>query len=101
MHLCTTHCDIFRNLPNAIRFRAGSTNIKGNGTIHQALNITIHPQFDSTNKDYDVAFITVSEPFEFSDSEQPLRIATSEPRAGDVSLISGWGVTNVGETAVI
>lgn len=88
-------CAFLRQRPGAIRFRAGTSRRGEGGTIHHADTITVHPQYDYVIADYDIAFVTVKEPFEFTESVQAIPLATSEPQDGDVALISGWGVEHV------
>ena len=39
----------------------------------------------------------VSVPFEFGAGVQPIELATTEPSAGETSVVSGWGTLNHGD----
>ena len=57
----------------------------------------IHPEFNISEDGahHDIALARVTEPFEFSDSIQPIKLAKNEPKAGDQVLLSGFGYWRV------
>lgn len=44
---------------------------------------------------HDVTFVRVKQPFNFSESVQPIKLADKEPKDGETALISGWGISKV------
>jgi len=44
-----------------VQFRAGSSFIGSGGTLHPATQIFVHPLYDYSNFDFDVAVVRVSD----------------------------------------
>lgn len=44
--------------------------------------------------------MTVNEPFESSDSVRAIPLAPEEPQAGDIAIVSGWGVEHVSNSII-
>ncbi|PNF41031.1 hypothetical protein B7P43_G08501 [Cryptotermes secundus] len=75
--------------PASVRLRAGSSTKGVGGTVHPASEVVMHP--DYWDADYDIAVIKVSEPFEFSDSVQPISMSSVVPPTGTPVVVTGWG----------
>lgn len=77
-----------------ISLRAGST-IKGQGgSVHSAERLIPHPLYNGN--DYDFALIRVKTPFPLGEAGvHAIRLARSEPAAGETAVVSGWGTLNV------
>lgn len=58
----------------------------------------MHPNYDGDLADFDIAFVTVKEPFQFGENVQAINITASEPAAAEDALVSGWGVLHVRAT---
>ena len=86
----------FSQFNDTIRIRVGATN-KEEGTIHKIDKIIFHPNFTTIQgvPNWDVALIVVQEPFNYSESIQPINLTTSEPKAGELATVSGWGDLSV------
>ncbi|XP_069679940.1 trypsin-7-like isoform X2 [Periplaneta americana] len=74
---------------SVVRFRAGSTYRQQGGTLHNAAEIIMHPQY--SDYDYDIAVVRVKEPFEYSDSVQPISLTSTAPATGTSVVVTGWG----------
>lgn len=84
-------------MPGIHQYRVGSTNRSSGGSIHDVESYIVHPGFNITD-DYvihDISFVRVKQPFNFSESVQPIKLADKEPKDGEMALISGWGVRHV------
>ncbi|KAJ9575981.1 hypothetical protein L9F63_007081, partial [Diploptera punctata] len=80
--------------PSELQVRAGSSYREQGGSVHQVLNITLHPEFrDELLLHNDIALIKVSTPFVYNDAVKPIPIATQSPSSGAVAVLTGWGVT--------
>lgn len=79
-----------------MRFRSGNAK-RGAGTIHEALEIELHPDYQDVGgiADNDIAVVRVSPAFDFSETTQSINITDKEPVAGDNATVSGWGLTSV------
>nr|AAZ78212.1 trypsin [Blattella germanica] len=77
-------------------FRAGSSASGSGGSVHQASQLSANPQYDYWTIDFDIAVARVSTPFSFGAGVQAISLATSEPSAGEVATVSGYGTTSSG-----
>ncbi|PSN50414.1 hypothetical protein C0J52_08569 [Blattella germanica] len=94
--LIAAHCVNGKSI-NSIRIRAGSSYKEQGGSIHAISQVTMHPKYEGG--DYDVAVIKVAQPFQYSDSVQPITLATKEPAAGTQVVVTGWGDLSSGGSA--
>ncbi|KAJ9597895.1 hypothetical protein L9F63_011261, partial [Diploptera punctata] len=93
--LTAAHCvSRFSGTPVGVEFRAGSSVKESGGTVHSASEIIIHPNFNSSTMDLDIAIIKVSTPFTMGSGVQPISLATTEPETGELATITGWGTTS-------
>lgn len=91
--LTAAYCFISEENDGLYDLLSGTDQLNQGGRTHPITKLYINPNFVHNSVDYDIALIFTYEPFEFSDVRQPIAIATSEPREGDVLFISGWGLT--------
>lgn len=56
-------------------------------------NYFIHKKYNPSTVDYDLAILQLSQPFNYTNSIQPIKIATNLPNDGCMSIVSGWGAT--------
>ncbi|KAL5280458.1 hypothetical protein ACFFRR_004436 [Megaselia abdita] len=74
-----------------LEVRAGSSDYADGGQVRFVEGIDPHPDYYIT--DNDVAVMTLTEPFEFSDSVTRIKLAEKVPAMGTNCSISGWGET--------
>ncbi|PSN50128.1 Trypsin-1 [Blattella germanica] len=86
--LIATHCQQGKSI-DSIRIRAGSTFKEQGGSIHEISEVIMHSEY--SNYDYDVAVLKVAQPFEYSDSVQPIALADVAPKTGTPVIVTGWG----------
>ncbi|PSN50116.1 hypothetical protein C0J52_04699 [Blattella germanica] len=86
--LIAAHCVRGKDI-NTIRIRAGSSIKQQGGSIHEISQVISHPKY--VGADYDVAVIKVSQPFEYSESVQPIPLISQEPATGTPVVVTGWG----------
>jgi len=79
-----------------VQFRAGSSIRGSGGTVHPAAQLTANPQYDDYTIDFDVAVARVSVPFAYGTGVQPIALSSTEPAAGALSVVSGWGTLTPG-----
>jgi secreted trypsin-like serine protease len=96
-HLITAaHC-VEGQVLNQITIIAGAHNIKVD-EVNQQLRIPKrliwHDEFDNELLHHDAAVITVTEPFEFNEWVQPLKIADQGVSHSGLCLNTGWGNSN-------
>lgn len=77
-----------------ITLRAGSSNRNYGGQLHNVTEIVIHPQYNPSLFDNDVALIRVERPFAGPNVQSVLVIpARYEPATGLRTMVTGWGRT--------
>uniref|UniRef100_A0A182JHK9 Uncharacterized protein n=1 Tax=Anopheles atroparvus TaxID=41427 RepID=A0A182JHK9_ANOAO len=90
--LTAAHCLFPDPDPKTISLRAGTTNQSSGGRIYNASRIIIHPMYNPSWMDNDVAVIRVSAPFSGPNTESiglvPLGF---EPITGIRAIVTGWG----------
>nr|AAX33734.1 MPA3 allergen [Periplaneta americana] len=77
-------------------FRAGGSIRESGGSVHQATQLIANPNYDYYTIDFDVAVARVSPAFSYGTGVQPIPLASSEPSAGQIATVSGWGTTSEG-----
>lgn len=82
--------------PSDLQIRAGTTYRDNGGIVHHIDTIETHPLFDEKTIDYDAAVITIRNQFKFSNTIQPIEMATSKTLpVNEEGRVSGWGRTKV------
>ncbi|KAJ8958444.1 hypothetical protein NQ318_002231 [Aromia moschata] len=73
--------------------RAGSSNLHKGGTIAYVKQAIIHPCYDATNQDYDIAILKFFKPLRASTAIKPIRLPAQDEQMTDKwGLVTGWGV---------
>ncbi|KAK7432141.1 hypothetical protein QQZ08_001431 [Neonectria magnoliae] len=95
--LTAAHCSTGQSAAN-VQVRAGSHNRNSGGTLVGVSSITIHPSYTSSNINNDVAIwkLSTSIPTSSTISYATLAAAGSDPVAGSIATVAGWGVTTEG-----
>jgi len=89
-----SHC-IYNLNPAYYSIAYGISNIRteaSRNVITAAATIK-HPNYNSNTIDFDVALIRLQKPIPFSSLAQPINLASVQPRAGDLAVVTGWGTT--------
>jgi len=94
--LTAAHC-VSASSPNGEFISVGALRWSG-GTQYTIDEVIVHPDYDSSTIDYDVALLHLSEPLELSSTVNSIRIAPAGSGAfvGTMSTILGWGTTSEG-----
>ncbi|KAF1957862.1 insect inhibitor with A fungal trypsin [Byssothecium circinans] len=81
---------------SSVQIRAGSLTRNSGGTVVRVSRIVIHPSFNGTTLDSDVAILKLatSIPTSSTIGYATLPAANSDPTAGVVHTVAGWGVTS-------
>ncbi|KAJ8686926.1 hypothetical protein QAD02_022720 [Eretmocerus hayati] len=88
------------------RIRAGTTEKGTGGSTHKAVEIIIHEGFDRGSGRFlenNICLIKVDPPFNLDETRQPIPLyePNEETRAGEESVITGWGYMSNGSKAKI
>ncbi|KAH8271876.1 hypothetical protein KR044_008672 [Drosophila immigrans] len=86
------HC-IYDKDPSSISVRVGTDAHNLGGETVGVLAKAVHANYSDVTVVNDVALLLLSSSLELGDNIRPIRLAKSEPRAGDSVLVSGWGRT--------
>jgi len=91
------HC-ISGSSPTGERISAGNLRYNDANFQYTISEVYVHPNYDASTIDYDVALLYISTPIEFSNTVNAIRIApaSSGPFNGVTSTILGWGTTSEG-----
>ncbi|KPM41428.1 Trypsin [Neonectria ditissima] len=98
--LTAAHCSTGQTAAN-VQVRAGSQKRNSGGTLVSVSSITIHPSYTSSNINNDVAIwkLSTSIPTSSTVGYATLAAAGSDPVAGSLSTVAGWGTTSSGGTS--
>ncbi|GLV45339.1 Ser8 [Carabus blaptoides fortunei] len=98
--LTAAHCVDFVSYPTSLKLRAGSTTHGIGGSMHAVEQFIYHPLYNGN--DYDFAVIQVKTPFPIGKpGVDVIEMSASEPEAGDIATISGWGTTTSPEDLLV
>lgn len=93
--LTAAHCAV-DGAASTFKVRVGSLKYASGGTLAQVSSKIVHPSYDSSTVDYDVAVLTLSSPLTFSTTiaAATLVASGSEPATGASTTVIGWGLTS-------
>ncbi|KAG7208477.1 hypothetical protein KM043_014703 [Ampulex compressa] len=79
---------------HATSLRAGSANLEKGGSIHDVAKIILHPRFNRSTHDNDVALLNLTAPFLFDANAKPIELAPANYvlHADTLARLSGWGL---------
>jgi len=92
--LTAAHC-VEEATPDDVRVGAGD-NTRSKQTIHKVSAVYVHPKYDSSNIDYDVAVLKLAAPLELAHNIQIKDLDTTEPENDAIVNVAGWGTTSSG-----
>ena len=106
--LTAAHCTKDKFAPS-IQVLVGEHNVGDTEADRRAIaSITIHPNYDHTKKDYDVALLTFVSPVTFTTAIGPICLPsglvslnpnTFSDYVDELATASGWGLTSTGGQA--
>ncbi|XP_033162293.1 trypsin delta [Drosophila mauritiana] len=85
--ITAAHCVEARDLS----IRAGSSLHDSGGVVVAVESFIIHPEYDRSNFENDVAILKLRSPLTFSDSIQTIPLAKTDPPTSSSALATGWG----------
>ncbi len=100
--LTAAHCIVMGGATNGnTTIHAGSTDQtnNSNGQVIQAQTLYVHPNYNSSTQENDIALIYLSQPLHFNHSIVPIEYAnscnttTSDVSSGNNAFLTGWGIT--------
>jgi len=99
--LTAAHCfeefNPFNTSITGIFCEAGVTLLNDNTSstlqVSSGFALHIHPQFNKTNLQHDIALLRVYPPFRLGNSVSTIPLATKLPSSGTSVTVAGWGVT--------
>lgn len=99
--LTAAHCAVGQSA-SSFTVRAGTLDRTSGGTVVKVSRITIHPSFSSSTLDSDVAVFKLATgiPTSSTISYASLPEANSDPAAGAVHSVAGWGTTFSGGSSL-
>jgi len=75
--------------------RSGSPILYTGGTVHRAIEILIHEDYNDLNNDYDIALVKITPPFTYNDHTKPVGLPSDEEISNKQGLVCGWGYYKV------
>ncbi|VUC23479.1 unnamed protein product [Clonostachys rosea] len=93
--LTAAHCSVDQSA-SSVKVRAGSLKWASGGTQVGVSKITVHPDYDSSTVDNDVAVWKLASPIESGSNiaYATLPASGSDPEAGSTVTVAGWGLTS-------
>ncbi|XP_029668054.1 chymotrypsin-1-like [Formica exsecta] len=94
--LTAAHCVSSIINANSLRIVTGTID-SSRGQFHAVRSIRIHPNYmDGARYAWanDVAVITLQAPIQYNQYQSPIALADSQPAAGTLCTLSGWGKTS-------
>ncbi|KAK2586014.1 hypothetical protein KPH14_010582 [Odynerus spinipes] len=95
----TAASSLYFKIPSMVNLRAGSNKTQTDGTVYKVSNFYIHPKYNSSTAEYDVALLNLTKPFVYGKSVRPVPLVKMNQivPVGANAVITGWGyVTNTG-----
>ncbi|XP_015173397.1 PREDICTED: trypsin-7-like [Polistes dominula] len=86
-------------IPQMINLRAGSNQTQSGGAVYKVYNFVVHPKYNRTSSEYDVALLNLTTPFVYGKTVRPIPIIQENKNvtSGTPAVITGWGyVSNSG-----
>ncbi|XP_017782136.1 PREDICTED: chymotrypsin-1-like [Nicrophorus vespilloides] len=90
--LTAAHCVVGKS-PSSLNVVVGSNQLNPVGKVYKVSNAIFHENYDSNSIENDVAVIKLEEPLTFSNSVQPIPLASSSIGGDEDCVLSGWGST--------
>ncbi|XP_065724443.2 trypsin alpha [Drosophila suzukii] len=90
--LTAAHC-VFNVTIEDLSVRAGSSHWGKGGQVVKVLKAIPHEQYCHSCSVNDVAVLILESPLKFSADVQNIALAEKPSQAGNITLVSGWGVT--------
>lgn len=91
--ITAAHCidnAIVRSDPGLVNIVAGASAYETGGERRTVRTIIVHPQWNRTSYDYDVAILKLASPVT---KGRPIKLSSQSPAPGSRAWVSGWGAT--------
>ncbi|XP_047360075.1 trypsin-7-like [Vespa velutina] len=90
--ITSAYCLNFKN-PKMVNLRAGSNETQIGGRVYKVSNFVIHPKYNRSSHEYDVALLNLTTPFVYGKTVRPISIiqANKNVAGGSPAVITGWG----------
>ncbi|KAL4883156.1 trypsin-like cysteine/serine peptidase domain-containing protein [Aspergillus karnatakaensis] len=80
----------------SLSIRAGSNFASSGGTVVQVAQIHQNPSYNPSTTDNDISVLELAEPLTFGSGVAAIDLASSDPSAGTIATVSGFGATSEG-----
>lgn len=77
--------------PTGYYIRYGSSKVE-NGTSIKVKEMIVHPKYNYTTEEYNVAIMKLEKPVKLSSKAQPIPVTESTPCMGQEGVVTGWGL---------
>lgn len=74
-----------------LKIMVGSNTLDPSGKIYEVDHVIIHPHYDTTTIQNDIALIRIKDEIKFSKKVQKIRLQTKPMKAGQSFTVAGWG----------
>ncbi|MFI5828534.1 S1 family serine peptidase [Streptomyces sp. NPDC051578] len=93
-HVVTTATCVSDLAPSDVNVRVGSNKYYEGGLSEDVTVITVHPAFDESTYDSNIAVLTLADSLPASPSIKPIPLAESDPAVGSAGIVTSFGATN-------
>ncbi|MEV6575044.1 serine protease [Streptomyces sp. NPDC051577] len=93
-HVVTTATCVNNLPPSDVNVRVGSTKYYEGGLSEAVTVITVHPAFDKSTYDNNIAVLTLAGSLPAGTSIKPIPLAESDPPVGSPGVVTSFGATN-------
>ncbi|XP_052890194.1 chymotrypsin-1-like [Anopheles moucheti] len=99
--LTAAHCVYALSDVKKISLHGGSTTQTGTSVAFSAERVLIHPSYNDTTNDNDIAIIEISSEFSGHENVAPITLQNTEPSSTSAACnVTGWGIVNARTNAV-
>lgn len=84
-----------------INLRAGSNRTQVGGVVYKVSNFVIHPNYNRSSSEYDVALLNLTRPFNYQKTIKPIPLIKPlwNITIGELVYITGWGYVSTSSPA--
>ncbi|WP_329191736.1 MULTISPECIES: serine protease [unclassified Streptomyces] len=93
-HVVTTATCVSALAPSDVNVRVGSNKYYDGGLSEAVTVITVHPAFDKSTYDSNIAVLTLARTLPAGTSIKPIPLAENDPPGGSLGVVTSFGATN-------
>ncbi|XP_055918898.1 trypsin beta-like [Eupeodes corollae] len=93
------HCVVSASA-SSLTIRAGSSSNKSGGIVVKVAALKYHPQYKSSNMQYDAAVLKLAEALPLGDTISTIQLVKKAPVEGTKAIVSGWGTEYSGAYSI-